>query len=135
MGRYFCQRPQRSAARVVAVRRFETAPGKQAQVDWGHLGTLEIAGQEQKLHVANWLAPRAAHDGPPPRHVANGCVPNEPIGGREKAVDYLPPFGRRQLWALEVGEAFSNNATRCCPEDGIAGEGPSTISLAVILRP
>jgi len=43
-------RPQRSAARVVAVRRFETAPGKQAQVDWGHLGTLEMAGQEQKLH-------------------------------------------------------------------------------------
>src|SRR2546430_510758 len=43
-------RPQRSAARVVAVRRFETAPGQQAQVDWGHLGTLEMAGQEQKLH-------------------------------------------------------------------------------------
>src|SRR6516162_6681804 len=43
-------RPQRSSARVVAVRRFETAPGKQAQVDWGHLGTLEMAGQEQKLH-------------------------------------------------------------------------------------
>lgn len=43
-------RPQRSAARVVAVRHFETAPGKQAQVDWGHLGTLEMAGQEQKLH-------------------------------------------------------------------------------------
>jgi hypothetical protein len=35
---------------VVAVRRFETAPGKQAQVDWGHLGTVEMAGQEQKLH-------------------------------------------------------------------------------------
>jgi hypothetical protein len=43
-------RPQRSAAHVVAVRRFETPPGKQAQVDWGHLGTLEMAGQEQKLH-------------------------------------------------------------------------------------
>ena len=41
---------RRSSARVVAVRRFETAPGKQAQVDWGHLGTLEIAGLEQKLH-------------------------------------------------------------------------------------
>jgi transposase len=27
--------PQRSAARVVAVRRFETAPGTLAQVDWG----------------------------------------------------------------------------------------------------
>jgi transposase len=33
--------PQRSAARTVAVRRFETPPGKQAQVDWGHLGTLD----------------------------------------------------------------------------------------------
>ena len=43
-------RPQRGAARVAAVRRFETPPGKQAQVDWGHLGTLEIVGQEQKLH-------------------------------------------------------------------------------------
>src|SRR5260370_22182197 len=43
-------RPQRSAARVRAGRRFETAPGKQAQVDWGHLGTLEVAGQAQKLH-------------------------------------------------------------------------------------
>ncbi|MGB7729138.1 MAG: IS21 family transposase [Candidatus Acidiferrum sp.] len=41
--------PQRSSARVVAVRRFETPPGKQAQVDWGHLGTLQCADQEQKL--------------------------------------------------------------------------------------
>jgi transposase len=29
-------RPQRQSARVVAVRRFETPPGKQGQVDWGH---------------------------------------------------------------------------------------------------
>ncbi len=43
-------RPQRSGATRVAVRRFETPPGKQAQVDWGHLGTLEIDGQERKLH-------------------------------------------------------------------------------------
>jgi transposase len=41
--------PQRSSARTVAVRRFETAPGEQAQVDWGHLGTRECEGQEQKL--------------------------------------------------------------------------------------
>jgi len=40
--------PQRSAARTVAVRRFETPAGKQAQVDWGHLGTLESEG-ERKL--------------------------------------------------------------------------------------
>jgi transposase len=42
-------RPQRAAALVVAVRRFETPAGKQAQVDWGHLGSLEIASQERKL--------------------------------------------------------------------------------------
>jgi transposase len=33
--------PKRRAAREVAVRRFETPPGHQAQVDWGHLGHLE----------------------------------------------------------------------------------------------
>jgi len=33
----------------VAVRRFETSPGKQAQVDWGHLGALEWEDQERKL--------------------------------------------------------------------------------------
>jgi transposase len=41
--------PQREAARTVAVRRFETPPGKQAQVDWGHLGTVKINGEERKL--------------------------------------------------------------------------------------
>jgi len=40
--------PQRPSTRAVAVRR-ETPPGQQAQVDWGHLGTLECEGQEQKL--------------------------------------------------------------------------------------
>jgi transposase len=42
-------RPQRESARVVAVRRFETTPGKQAQVDWGHLGSVEREGREYKL--------------------------------------------------------------------------------------
>lgn len=41
--------PQRESAQVVAVRRFETPPGRQAQVDWGHLGTLEIDVQEHQL--------------------------------------------------------------------------------------
>ena len=41
--------PQREATRTVAVRRFETPAGKQAQVDWGHLGTLEWESQERKL--------------------------------------------------------------------------------------
>ncbi len=41
-------RPQRRSAREVAVRRFETPPGRQAQVDWGHLGSLEDdVGKEQ----------------------------------------------------------------------------------------
>lgn len=38
---YFTQ-PQLEAAGVVAVRRFETPPGRQAQVDWRHLGSLEL---------------------------------------------------------------------------------------------
>jgi transposase len=42
-------RPQRESARVVAVRRFETPPGKQAQVDWGHLGRLENDGGQHPL--------------------------------------------------------------------------------------
>ena len=42
-------RPQRESARTVAVRRFETPPGKQGQVDWGHLGTLEMEGEERQL--------------------------------------------------------------------------------------
>jgi transposase len=42
-------RPQRQLARVVAVRRFETPPGKQGQVDWGHLGSIEIGRREHKL--------------------------------------------------------------------------------------
>jgi transposase len=41
--------PQRSAAGVVAVRRFETPPGKQAQMDWGHLGWLGEGEGERKL--------------------------------------------------------------------------------------
>ena len=41
--------PQRASAHVVAVRRFETPAGRQAQVDWGHLGTLEVEGGERKL--------------------------------------------------------------------------------------
>jgi transposase len=41
--------PQRESSRVLAVRRFETPPGKQAQADWGHLGTLDSNGKQQKL--------------------------------------------------------------------------------------
>jgi len=42
-------RPHRKSARTVAVRRFETPPGKQAQVDWGHLGTIEIDGEQLRI--------------------------------------------------------------------------------------
>ena len=41
--------PQREAARTTAVRRFETPPGKQAQVDWGHLGHPGNDGEEQQM--------------------------------------------------------------------------------------
>ena len=42
--------PQRESACTVAVRRFETPPGKQAQVDWGHLGTIEMDGRLRTLN-------------------------------------------------------------------------------------
>ncbi|HXG48825.1 MAG TPA: hypothetical protein VNO52_14470 [Methylomirabilota bacterium] len=41
--------PQRTEARAVAVRRFETPPGKQAQADWGHLGHVEVNGRAQRI--------------------------------------------------------------------------------------
>ena len=42
--------PQRRAAAVVAVRRFETPPGHQAQMDWGHLGAVQEGGRTQTLY-------------------------------------------------------------------------------------
>jgi transposase len=41
--------PQRKQAESVAVQRFETPPGKQAQADWGHLGSLSEDDWERKL--------------------------------------------------------------------------------------
>jgi transposase len=41
--------PQRAAGMATAVRRFETPPGKQAQVDWGHLGYLETDGEQCRV--------------------------------------------------------------------------------------
>ena len=41
--------PLREAARTVAVRRFETPAGKQAQLDWGYLGEIDENGRKRKL--------------------------------------------------------------------------------------
>ena len=41
--------PQRAAGLASAVRRFETPPGKQAQVDWGHLGYLESESERSQV--------------------------------------------------------------------------------------
>lgn len=43
-------RPLRKQARVVAVRRFETPPGQQAQLDWGEFGHLETEGNRKTLY-------------------------------------------------------------------------------------
>lgn len=40
--------PLREAADTVAVRRYETPSGKQAQVDWGHLGEIEAEGKKKR---------------------------------------------------------------------------------------
>jgi transposase len=44
-------RPLRRQARAVAVRRFETPPGHQAQVDWGDIGHIETATGRQSVHA------------------------------------------------------------------------------------
>jgi len=51
------------------VRRFETAPGKQAQVDWGHLGSVWHPGGRRKmwgfvitLGYSRWMMAEAAMD-------------------------------------------------------------------------
>jgi transposase len=41
--------PLREAGRTVAVRRFETPAGHQAQLDWGYLGEIEDNGRKRKL--------------------------------------------------------------------------------------
>ena len=46
-------RPQRKEALSVAVRRFETPPGKQAQVNWGHFGSITEDGEVRTL----WASP------------------------------------------------------------------------------
>lgn len=46
-------RPLRAAARTMAVRRFETPPGQQAQVDWGALGHRE--GPDGRLPISGFV--------------------------------------------------------------------------------
>jgi transposase len=44
-------RPKRKDARALAVRRYETPPGKQAQVDWAQIGTYEEDGKRRKVYA------------------------------------------------------------------------------------
>jgi len=44
-------RPLRREKEVLAVYRFETAPGLQAQVDWAYFGTVEEDGRRKKLYA------------------------------------------------------------------------------------
>jgi len=47
--KYFVQ-PRREARRQAATVRFETLPGEQAQVDWGHFGFIEHYGRRRRLY-------------------------------------------------------------------------------------
>jgi transposase len=44
-------RPYRQQQRQLAVVRFETRPGQQAQVDWGHFGQILVEGHWKKLYA------------------------------------------------------------------------------------
>jgi transposase len=43
--------PYRTSREERAVRRFETEPGQQAQVDWGHFGYISQEGRQQRLYA------------------------------------------------------------------------------------
>ena len=43
--------PFRKQFKVQAVKRFETGPGEQGQMDWGYLGTFEIDGRLRKVYA------------------------------------------------------------------------------------
>jgi transposase len=43
--------PYRASRRVEATVRFETEPGQQAQVDWGHFGLIEHDGRKRRLYA------------------------------------------------------------------------------------
>jgi transposase len=48
--KYFVQ-PYREARRQEATVRFETLPGEQAQVDWGHFGFIQHQGRRRRLYA------------------------------------------------------------------------------------
>ena len=95
-------RPQRKEALSVAVRRFETPPGKQAQVDWGHLGSITEDGAAQYvvgLHDHAGLQPQddgrsrdrseagnAAADARSRRSREWGAVPEEILYDRMRTI-------------------------------------------------
>jgi transposase len=43
--------PHRERRQIEATVRFETEPGRQAQVDWGHFGFIEHAGRKRRLYA------------------------------------------------------------------------------------
>ena len=44
-------RPLKEGFILRVTERFETLPGKQAQMDWGECGTIEVGGERRKLYV------------------------------------------------------------------------------------
>ena len=79
--------PQRREAHVVAVRRFETPPGHQAQVDWGDLG--DITHPEGERHKLNAFVMTLGHS----RAMFADIAPDQKLPAflrlHEAAFDYL----------------------------------------------
>ncbi len=80
--------PQRAAGMSTAVRRFETPPGKQAQVDWGHLGYLETGGEQHQVWGFAITLGYSRGCGRKPRWIRNwehfcGCT-KQPLGSGDR---------------------------------------------------
>ena len=48
-------RTLRKGRSIKAVYRFETEPGRQSQVDFGHFGTIEVDGRNRKLYCFSYI--------------------------------------------------------------------------------
>ncbi len=108
-------RPPRSGARVVAVRRFETAPGKQAPSGLG----LPVFGTLAVCRPRSVGAGNCGGSGYPHGARTNPVLTRAGTAVLEKA------DRRFSLWILGFSQRFDREAIRLCPPEAKASSSAS----------